>query len=97
MKSNYILKKDLPNCPKGRVFRPTYDGTQYFLSMTDNEMINGTLHDYKFKASEVENNPDWFKKETESDLKVQLHNAKNKKKDAEYEITELNKKLKKVI
>lgn len=94
MKSNYILKKDLPNCPKGRVFKPTYEGKDYFLSMTDNEAIKGVLPDYKFKADVVENNPDWFKKETESDLKVQLENAKGRKKDAEHEISELKKKLK---
>jgi hypothetical protein len=95
MKSNYVLKKDLPNCPKGRVFRPTYDGTHYFLSMTDNEVMSGRLHDYKFKAGEVENNPDWFKKETESDLKIQLYNAKRQKEDAENKIIELKKKIKK--
>lgn len=94
MKCNYILKKDLPNCPKGKVFRPTYDGKDYFLSLTDNEHINGNFPDYKFKADVVENNTDWFKKETKSDLEVQLVNAKNKKKDAEYEIKYLKGMLK---
>ncbi len=95
MKPNYILKNDLPNCPKGRVFKPTFDGTDYFLSMTDNEAIENKLHPYKFKASMVENNPDWFKVETESDLIVQLDVAKNKKSDAENEIKSLEKILSK--
>lgn len=95
MKSNYILKKDLPFCPKGRVFKPTYDGTRYFLSMTDTEVMNGRLHDYKFEAREVENNTTWFKKETQSDLAVQLYNAKRQKEDAENKIIELKKKIKK--
>lgn len=95
MKPNYILKKDLPNCPKGRVFKPTIDGTLYFLSMTDNEVIKGYLHDYKFKAHEVENNKEWFKIEEISDLKKQLESALNSKKDIEFKISDLKKRLKK--
>jgi len=95
MKPNYILKKDLPNCPKGRVFKPTIDGNDYFLSMSDNEAIENKLHSYKFKANVVENNPKWFKKEMKSHLIVQLENAKRRKEYAEYEITELTKKLSK--
>ena len=95
MKPNYILKDDLPNCPKGRVFKPTHDGTHYFLSMSTNEHIEGKLHPYKYEADVVENNPDWFKKETESDLKVQLDVAKKKKQDAEYDIKTLKKSLSK--
>jgi hypothetical protein len=94
MKSNYVLKIDLPNCPKGRVFKPTFDGKQYFLSMTDNEVIEHKLPDYKFSSDIIENNPTWFEKENESHLKIQLELAKRRKKDAEYEISELKKKLK---
>lgn len=95
MKPNYILQKDLPNCPKGRVFKPTIDGTLYFLSMTNNEVINGNLHDYKFKPDEVENNILWFKVEEISDLKSQLQSALKEKKDIENEILYLKKKIKK--
>jgi hypothetical protein len=95
MKPNYILKKDLPNCPKGNVFKPTYDGTDYFLSLTDNEHINGNFPAYKFRADVVENNPNWFKKETESDLLIQLKNAIRKKQDAENKIRSLKKTLSK--
>lgn len=95
MKPNYILTKDLPNCPKGRVFKPTIDGTLYFLSMTDNEAINGNLHDYKFKPHEVENNTLWFKVEEISDLKSRLESALKEKKDIENEILYLKKKIKK--
>jgi len=95
MKSNYILKIDLPNCPKGRVFKPTYDGKEYFLSMTDNEAIECNLPNYKFSSEIIENNPTWFEKENESHLKIQLASAKKRKKDAEYEISELKKKIKK--
>lgn len=94
MKSNYILKKDLPNCPKGRIFKPTHDGEIYFLSITEDECISGKIHEYKFKSTEVESNPYWFKKEKESDLKNQLLLAEKTKKDLEYQISELKKKLK---
>jgi hypothetical protein len=95
MKPNYILQKDLPNCPKGRIFKPTNDGKHYFLSMTDNEVINGNLHDYKFKADEVENNILWFRVEKISDLKSQLESALNEKRDVENKISSLKKRLKK--
>ena len=95
MKPNYILQKDLPNCPKGRVFKPTIDGTLYFLSMTDNEAINGNLHDYKFKPDEVENNILWFKVEEISDLKIQLESALNEKDYLDIKITSLKERLKK--
>jgi hypothetical protein len=55
----YILKKGLPNCPKGRKFIPNING-DYFLSMTDDEYIEGKLKPYKFTKNEVESNPDWF-------------------------------------
>lgn len=95
MKPNYILQKDLPNCPKGRIFKPTYDGKNYFLFMTDNEFINGKLYNYKFKADVVENNTLWFKVEEISDLKSRLESALNEKRDIENEISYLKKRLKK--
>ena len=55
----YILQKDLPKCPKGRKFVPNIDG-DYFLSMTDEEYIDGKLKRYNFTKNEVELNPDWF-------------------------------------
>ena len=55
----YILQKDLPNCPRGRKFIPNIDG-DYFLSMTDEEYIDGKLKRYNFTKNEVELNPDWF-------------------------------------
>lgn len=63
--------------------------------MTYNEMINGNLHDYKFKSHEVENNALWFKVEEISDLKSRLESALNEKKDIENEISYLKKKIKK--
>lgn len=94
MKPNYILKKDLPSCHKGRVFKPTIDGKEYFLSMTDNEVIKGYLHDYKFKANEVENNKEWFKIEEISDLKNQLESALNEKDYLDIKISSLKERLK---
>jgi len=94
MKPNYVLKKDLPNCPKGRVFKPTFDGTHYFMYMTDNEAAIGKLHYYKFKADIVENNPTWFKVEKMSDLNSRLQTAMRKKQDAERQIVALRKMIK---
>lgn len=95
MKPNYILKKDLPNCPKGRIFMPTNDGLTYFLHRTDNEVIKGYLPHYSFKSNVVENNKEWFKIEEISDLKKQLESALNSKKDIEFKISDLKKRLKK--
>lgn len=53
------MQKDLPSCPKGRKFIPNING-DYFLSMTDDEAIEGKLKLYKFTKEEVESNPDWF-------------------------------------
>jgi len=54
-----ILLKDLPNCPAGRIFKEDINGN-FFLSMTDNEAIEGKLKLYKFTEEEVKNNNDWF-------------------------------------
>ncbi|WP_291726162.1 hypothetical protein [Bernardetia sp.] len=61
MNSKIILNKDLPNCPKGRVFKQNING-DYFHSMTDKEAIEGSLKMYKFTKEEVKNNPEWFSK-----------------------------------
>lgn len=55
----YILQKDLPNCPKGRKFILNING-DYFLSMSDDEYIEGKLKPYKFTKKEVKSNPEWF-------------------------------------
>ena len=93
MKPNYILKKDLPKCPSGRVFSPNVYGDEYYLSMTDNERIENKIHHYTFKADVVENNPDWFEVETESHLRVQFENAVKQKEDAEAKIKLLQQKF----
>jgi len=54
-----ILKKDLPNCPKGRKFKLDINGN-YFHSMTDEECIDGKLKPYKFTKDEVQSNSEWF-------------------------------------
>tara|TARA_R110001599_G_C11813948_1_gene616361 strand:+ start:126 stop:377 length:252 start_codon:yes stop_codon:yes gene_type:complete len=53
------LKKDLPNCPKGRKFKSDING-DYFHSMTDEEYIEGKLKAYKFTKYEVQSNSEWF-------------------------------------
>jgi len=53
------LKKDLPNCPKGRKYKSDINGN-YFHSMTDEEYIEGKLKTYKFTKEEVQSNPEWF-------------------------------------
>jgi len=55
----FKLLKDLPNCPKGRIFKENING-DYFHSMTDEEAINGILKNYDFSKEEVNNNTDWF-------------------------------------
>jgi hypothetical protein len=54
-----VLMKNLPNCPKGRIFKEDING-DFFHSMTDDEAIKGKLKPYKFTKNEVESNPDWF-------------------------------------
>ena len=58
-KKKYRLLKDLPNCPKGYIFKQDIGG-DYYLSATDEEFINNDLKIYKFTKEEVENNKDWF-------------------------------------
>src|ERR1700741_45322 len=94
MKSNYILLKDLPNYPAGRIFRPTADGTEYFSSVNDREFLKGEVQTYKLKASVVENNTEWFKVEELSDLQTQLQEAFDQKESAEQKISELTQRIK---
>jgi hypothetical protein len=54
-----VLMKNLPNCPKGRIFKEDINGN-FNLSMTDNEAIEGKLKPYKFTKKEVINNSKWF-------------------------------------
>lgn len=54
-----VLMKNLPNCPKGRVFKEDING-DFFHSMTDNEAIIGKLKAYKFTKEEVSANRKWF-------------------------------------
>lgn len=93
LKPNYILLKDLPGCPAGRIFKPTNDGKHYFLSLTDYEYMDEKFHPYKYKTSEVVNNTGWFKVEEVSDLKCQLESARKQKQDAENKIADLKKVL----
>ena len=54
-----VLMKNLPNCPKGRIFKEDING-DFFHSITDDEAIEGKLKSYKFKKEEVANNSKWF-------------------------------------
>ncbi|MCE5332718.1 MAG: hypothetical protein LLF95_11350 [Bacteroidales bacterium] len=59
-----ILLRDLPNCPKGRIFEEQefiIGCPDFFHSMTDEECINRQYKHYCFSNEEVEQNPDWFK------------------------------------
>jgi hypothetical protein len=54
-----VLMKNLPNCPKGRIFKQDING-DFFHSMTDDEAIEGKLKSYKFTKEEIANNRKWF-------------------------------------
>lgn len=54
-----VLMKNLPNCPKGRIFKEDING-DFFHSITDDEAIEGKLKLYKFTKEEVANNRKWF-------------------------------------
>lgn len=54
-----ILRRSLPGCPKGSKFKKTEDGIEFFLSVTDEEFLNG-LKMYTFTNDEVNRNPAWF-------------------------------------
>lgn len=55
----YTLKKSMPGCPAGRLFKQN-SGGEYFHSMTDDEAVSGELVDYRLPRNVVEYNPDWF-------------------------------------
>lgn len=55
------LLKDLPSCPKGRIFISDING-DYFHSMTDKEYLEGNLKSYKYTKEEMNLNPKWFSK-----------------------------------
>ena len=59
LKRLLVLKKSLPGCPKGRIFKETVDG-DFFHSMTDKEVIKGKFKLYKFTKKEVKKNKKWF-------------------------------------
>ena len=60
MKRKLKLLKDLPSCPKGRIFKENVNG-DYFHSMTDEERIYGNLKGYIFTKEEISENKEWFK------------------------------------
>ena len=64
-----ILLRDLPNCPKGRVFKQNTNGS-FFHSMTNEESIKGDFQNYHFTKNEIENMPSYFmlKDKAESSL-----------------------------
>lgn len=55
-----MVKKALPNCPVGRLFKLTVDGNHYYHSMTDEEAISGKLKAYIFSVKEVTLNSEFF-------------------------------------
>lgn len=60
----FVLMKDLPGCPKGRIFKEDVAGN-YFHSMTDEEAISGELQSYKYSKDAVIGNGMWFKEISE--------------------------------
>jgi hypothetical protein len=56
-----VLKRPLPGCPKGRIFkkRNVPEGG-FFHSRTDDEAIEGQLIAYSFTNDEINKNPQWF-------------------------------------
>lgn len=54
-----VLVKDLPGCPKGRIFKEDMHGG-YFNSMTDEEAVNGKIKSYVFNKKEMEEYQNWF-------------------------------------
>ncbi len=54
-----VLMKNLPSCPKGRIFKEDTNG-DFFHSMTDDEFLDKSLKEYKFTKQEVADNRKWF-------------------------------------
>lgn len=59
MNQKVLLLKDLPGCPAGRIFKENIKG-DFFHSMTDQEVIDGTFKDYFFTKEEICANDDFF-------------------------------------
>lgn len=59
MDQKVLLLKDLPGCPAGRIFKENVKG-DFFLSMTDQEVVDGKLKQYIFTAQEICANDDFF-------------------------------------
>lgn len=58
-----ILKRSLPGCPKGRIFKKrSVSQGGFFHSMTDEEAIGGQLISYSFTNDEIDKNSQWFRK-----------------------------------
>lgn len=54
-----ILLKNLPNCPKGRIFKQALNG-DFFNSATDWEVTNNKIKSYVFTPKEIEKNKKFF-------------------------------------
>jgi hypothetical protein len=62
-----FLQKDLPFCPKGRMFKEDVSGG-YYHSLTDNEAINNNFKNYKFTSNQMKSlMGEWF------DIKRRVH------------------------
>lgn len=59
---NLILLKDLPDCPKGTVFKLNFNGGYYSLY---NQEVDPMILSYVFTQRAVDRNPGWFIKESE--------------------------------
>ena len=58
---SYILLKDMPGCPKGRIFKRNVIG-QHFTSIMDEEFLDiDCIQGYTIDSRFVENNTEWFK------------------------------------
>jgi hypothetical protein len=56
-----ILKRALPGCPKGRIFRKRkVSEGGFFHSIKDEEALSGQFISYSFTNDEINKNPQWF-------------------------------------
>ena len=58
-----VLKRPLPGCPKGRILKKrSIPEGGFFVSMTDQEAIDGQIKSYSFTNDEIDKNPQWFER-----------------------------------
>lgn len=63
-RKQYILLKDMPGCPAGRIFKEDINGN-YYHSMSDEDFMRYSFATYSLHNKFVENNPEWFQLQEE--------------------------------